>query len=62
MISLSLRDVRKDYLFVIRVYGKELIKVDSRKKLNAVVEALNVLGIENKNIHCYKININKVVL
>lgn len=61
MINLELKDLRKDYVYVIRVYGKELMKVNSKDKLFAVKKALNLLGIESKNIHAYKISCRKVV-
>ena len=60
MITLDVKDVRKDYLFIVRVYGKELLKVNNKEKLKGVVKALHCLGVEDKFIHCYKVNIRKV--
>lgn len=60
MINLELKDLRKEYIFVVRVYGKEFLKVNSKDKLKGVVKALHCLGVENKFIHCYKITCKKV--
>ena len=62
MITLSLRDLRKDFIYVIRVYGIEFMKVNSKEKLKAVKKALLILGIEDKHIHVYKVNVRKVGL
>ena len=60
MISLDLRDLRKNNIYCVRVYGKEFIKVSNKDKLKAVKKALNILGIEDKFIHVYRVNIRKV--
>ena len=60
MINLSLRDLRKKNIYCVRVYGQEFIKVSNQDKLKAVKKALNILGIEDKYIHIYKVNIRKV--
>lgn len=62
MINLELKDLRKEYIFVIRVYGQELMKVNTFDKVKAVKKALNILGIKDDHIHCYKVSCRKVVL
>ena len=60
MINLEVKDLRRDYIFVIRVYGKELLKVNSQQQLKGVIKALHCIGVNSKDIHAYKVNVRKV--
>ena len=60
MIDLDLKDLRRDNLFVIRVYGKQFLKVNSIEQVKGIIKALHVIGVKNINIHIYKISFEKV--
>ena len=60
MLNLEVKDLRKDYIFIVRVYGKELLKVNSEQQLKGVVKALHCIGVSSKDIHAYKVSVRKV--
>ena len=62
MIDLDLRDLRKEFFYVVRIYGKEIIKLTSKTQLKGVKKAFNCIGVSDKDIHIYKVNIRKVDL
>lgn len=59
MITLDLKDLLKNKVYIVRYGGKEHFKTNNLNTLRRLKRALNVLGI--KDYHVYKINIEKVV-
>lgn len=59
MITLDLKDLLKNKVYIVRYGGKEHYKTSNLNTLKRLERALKVLGI--KDYHIYKINIEKVV-